>query len=174
MSTRCQIIVQGSDVVLYRHSDGYPDDEHGVLAALKKIVKPFLKPRGWDTDYMPAQIIASMIAANHASLDATAKEKLDRKDSYEQYKYLSYAVEAYTDPTSDNALHGDIDYLYVIRQVAKKAGEKSETVIEIRKCDFDDVCNISKSLLVRTVNVMNMGGLQVEDDNGVAIRKKRV
>jgi hypothetical protein len=48
MSTRCQILVTGSDVVIYRHSDGYPDSEHGVLHDLLPLVREFKKYRGDD------------------------------------------------------------------------------------------------------------------------------
>ncbi len=54
MSTRCHIRVQGNPVLIYKHSDGYPD---GVLPTLKEVTGYFLDHRGWDPDYLLAQIV---------------------------------------------------------------------------------------------------------------------
>ena len=147
MSTRCQIIVKGSDVVVYRHSDGYPDGKHGVVAALKKIVMPFLKHRGLDTCYLPAHIVAGMIAEHKQDMDklirlAEREGRHDYVSSYEQSKYLGFGVEAYNE-ANDNALHGDIEFLYIV----------DEKGIEVRAADFrdDQPCNVANTKHVKTV-----------------------
>jgi hypothetical protein len=99
MSTRCQILVQGTNVIIYRHCDGYPDGEHGVMAMLRPLVLSFLKHRGYfDPFYLSAQIIA-------AQIEKTRSGPTD---------FLGCGVEAYT----DGQLHGDIEFLYVITKDA--------------------------------------------------------
>jgi len=147
MSTRCQIIVKGSDVVVYRHSDGYPDGKHGVVSALKKIVVPFLKHRGLDACYLPAHIVAGMIADHKQHMDKLIRlsENEGRHDcvsSYEQCKYLGFGVEAYNE-ANDNALHGDIEFLYIV----------DEKGVEVRAADFrhDQPRNVANTTHVKTV-----------------------
>jgi len=116
MSTRCQIKVEGSDVYVYRHSDGYPDGEHGVIAALKPLCEEFLKYRGWDEEYLPAHIVSGFIVAYVAHMreryedkdfplyaDMTPEQKEERIN---QSKFLGHGV--------DTEMHGDIEYLYVV------------------------------------------------------------
>jgi hypothetical protein len=98
MSTRCQILVQDSDVILYRHCDGYPDGEHGVMALLRPLVLSFLKHRGFDPSYMSAQIVA-------AHIEKTRNGPTD---------FLGCGVEAY----KNGQLHGDIEFLYVVTKNA--------------------------------------------------------
>ena len=147
MSTRCQILVEGADVVLYRHSDGYPDGEHGVLKSLKAIVKNFIKWRGFDECYLPAHIISEMIVAHKKWADKCIRRE-KKKDpnyntnSYESSKYLGYGIEGYADEAA--YLHGDIEFLYVV----KKNG-----TIEVRQCfvDENDHPVIRNTKLLKTV-----------------------
>ncbi len=135
MSTRCQIIVEGSDVVIYRHSDGYPDGDEGVLKGLIATVGPFVKARGFDECYLPAHIVHDQVAAHVKWANEQAFGKAT--------KYLGYGVEAYN-PAVRHPLHGDIDFLYVV----KKNGE-----IEVRSCfvDPDGPCNIDNTRLLKAV-----------------------
>lgn len=155
MSTRCQIIVEGADVVLYRHSDGYPDGVHGVLKALKASVSRFMKYRGFDECYMPAHIIADMIASHKAWADKCIrrekrKDKSYNTSSYESCKYLGYGIEGYNPNhgADDNAFHGDIAFLYVV----KKNG-----TIEVRTPNFhfgsEAACSIHNTEVVKTVKI---------------------
>lgn len=146
MSTRCQIIVEGSDVVIYRHCDGYPEGPHGVVRALKKSVMNFIKYRGFDECYMPAHIVSDMIVAHKASTDKTAKQMAKAglgSSHYEASKYLGYGVEAYI-MNDAHALHGDIEFLYVV----KKNG-----TIEVRSCfeNNDGPENITNTKVIKTV-----------------------
>ncbi len=76
-----------SCIYVYRHHDGYPEGEHGVLALLYPLVKDFIKVRGWDDSYLLMRIAQAV--ANH-----TGKK--------------------YTGCGLDCVEHGDIAYLYEI------------------------------------------------------------
>ena len=61
MSTRCQIGIYENDtrlnkpeVLLYRHSDGYPD---GVLPEMMPFLRWFKKGRGMDVEYLGARLL---------------------------------------------------------------------------------------------------------------------
>jgi hypothetical protein len=70
MSTRCQIAIFDQDIIqklndtkflltdwevlLYRHSDGYPD---GVMPDIKPFIQEFINVRGYDSEYMGACLI---------------------------------------------------------------------------------------------------------------------
>ncbi len=58
MSTRCVITVKDEDgeFALYRHSDGYPDGEHGVLAGLTSAL-----PYAWSLPRFEADDFAAAI-----------------------------------------------------------------------------------------------------------------
>lgn len=117
MSTRCQILVEDSSVVIYRHSDGYPQGPHGVLATLKPLVIDFIKYRGWDEEYLPAHIIADQIKHHKAWADARAAEYEAEKPgsgaSYKQAGYLGFGIEGYK---PGDYFHGDIEYMYYVRK----------------------------------------------------------
>lgn len=106
MSTRCQIIVAGHDAIIYRHSDGYPNGEHGVLASLVPLVKTFMEYRGADPFYLTAHIVADQIRRH---IDACDKRDALEGGFKSDYRFLGFGVEAYND-----VLHGDIEYLYVV------------------------------------------------------------
>ena len=101
MSTRCQIgfYEQGEkdlnkwDALLYRHSDGYPESEHGVVATIKPILDDFQAKRGLDDlEYAAAWLVAKL--------------KTD---------YLNIGI--------SNGFHGDIEYYYAIRPEAMEVYE---------------------------------------------------
>tara|TARA_Y100000310_G_C20020129_1_gene506993 strand:- start:3 stop:359 length:357 start_codon:yes stop_codon:yes gene_type:complete len=92
MSTRCQIgfyepdteNLQNFEALIYRHSDGYPDSEHGVIATIKPILDDFNKNRGLDDmEYASAWLVAKL------------------KDDY-----LNIGI--------SKAFHGDIEYFYAV------------------------------------------------------------
>lgn len=69
MSTRCQIgfyendkeELENWDVLLYRHSDGYPEDDCGVVATILPILQDFQENRGLsDTEYAGAWVCARL------------------------------------------------------------------------------------------------------------------
>ena len=150
MSTRCQILVEGSSVVIYRHSDGYPQGPNGVLATLKPLVVEFVKYRGWDEEYLPAHIIADQIKHHKAWADKAAAEaeaeKPGRGESYKQAAFLGFGVEAYNpDSTESHSLHGDIEYLYHVR--------KSGVIEVLVPTDaFDEDCRLSNMKVLKRVS----------------------
>lgn len=107
MSTRCQIgVYKNSDrditkpsVVIYRHSDGYPD---GAGKDLLDIVKRYKKQRSMnDSEYLAANILGFMKA-----------EQINWANSLEKYKetweFVGYGI------CGDKKLHGDIEYFYAV------------------------------------------------------------
>lgn len=119
MSTRCQIGIYRSedqdiknpDVLLYRHSDGYPGkvdgSEYGVLTDLVPFLKKFQEARGLsDIEYCGAWLIHHLIDLHVEHTKEFLKEfkmaslPLDGKD------FLGHGI--------CKEFHWDIDYLYKI------------------------------------------------------------
>lgn len=137
MSTRCNIIIEdkewGYNTILYRHGDGYPDGEFGVVFALAEFTKMFMQRRGWDPCYMPAQLLHFLITKEAAETVVSVKENIKqygRPSKYEQElldtggnNLLSYGI------SSD--IHGDIEYAYVIT----KAGVDVYETPSMRGCE---------------------------------------
>jgi len=137
MSTRCQIKVEGSDVYVYRHSDGYPEGEHGVIAALKPICEDFLKWRGWDEDYMVAHIVSAFIVSYMQGTREMCENPEDsyyskmtpeeREESINMSKFLGHGV--------CTEIHGDIAFLYVVTREGIKVCSPSGDVREFVEFD---------------------------------------
>jgi hypothetical protein len=98
MSTRCHIaFVADADqplaypsALIYRHSDGYPDTPHGVLAHLFPFLRDFDRSRGLtDTEYLSARCLCHLVVASGSS-----------------DHYLGYGI--------SDSYHQDIDFLYVV------------------------------------------------------------
>ena len=92
MTTRCQIgfyrrgekDLKNWEALIYRHSDGYPDRDSGVLADIVPILNDFNQFRGLsDTEYAAAWLVAKL--------------KTD---------YLNIGI--------CKNFHGDIDYFYAV------------------------------------------------------------
>ena len=91
MSTRANIIIQDQHdaIQLYRHSDGYPESDHGVLAGLKEAMPyAWTLPRMEATDFAAAIVRAWKDGGGNIHIDGTAD--------------------------LPGSLHGDIDYYYII------------------------------------------------------------
>lgn len=96
MSTRCQIKVEGEEVMLYKHCDGYPE---GVLPALEDVVAWFRQERGfWDGSYLLARI-----GQRFMNDSDNVRNDPDARISATGYGY-------------DIHEHGDIEYLYTVRK----------------------------------------------------------
>lgn len=103
MSTRCNIVIsdQYSKIILYRHSDGYPDC---VGVDLKDFVKGYTDGSMRD-DAM--QSAGWLIIRGHVEYaDGNPTLKPNPKDRFGGWKVGAY------EPTSN--IHGDIEYLYEI------------------------------------------------------------
>lgn len=91
MSTRCQIQVEGSNVIIYKHMDGMPDR---VLPWLEPFVARFHAARGHEPDYLTARILVDGV-----------REDGPRREPFE---FIGWGL--------DTEYHGDIAYLYRIRR----------------------------------------------------------
>ena len=66
MSTRATIFtytendqpLKNPDFGIYRHSDGYPDTEHGVVEPMLEFLHAFKRDRGEDAYYQRARLVA--------------------------------------------------------------------------------------------------------------------
>lgn len=99
MSTRCQIhFVHDTDEKrypsIYRHSDGYPDGQHGVLASLERFFKA-VKTQTHDTRFGDPEYLAAKFVVWQSGEWVGSGGPLD---------FLSVGVA--------NGLHGDEDYEY--------------------------------------------------------------
>lgn len=124
MSTRAMIEVEGSDVKIYKHSDGYPDGEHGVLATLKPFAKFFAKKRGDDPEYLVAQIVREFAVKDHQWAQERTAEDIaehgeDRYGWVDNVRTLGWGL--CTD------YHPDCEYLYLVKpngRVVVKSGDE--------------------------------------------------
>lgn len=113
MSTRCQIGFYESkeqrldkpNAIIYRHSDGYPDTEHGVLAALLPWAKKFNAERGLtDSEYAAARgLVALIVASDHLESN------------------LGYGI------CGDHQLHGDHEFYYRVDPHAITVYKRNES-----------------------------------------------
>lgn len=111
MSTRCQIGVKGSKVLIYKHCDGYPSE---VLPTLVPIMRRFREERGDEVEYAIAQIMRAF----------ARRDEERRKDRYEEYRTSKDAfdrkiAENYGEPSIlgwgvSTIKHGDIEYFYEV------------------------------------------------------------
>ena len=102
MSTRCQTKIEGTDLLVYRHCDGYPSS---MLKVLLPFVESFMKYRGHDPEYMVAQLVHMLIADCEKDMEQFYKDFPGKERTP---SYTGYGV--------DRAIHGDIEYLYEIRK----------------------------------------------------------
>jgi len=114
MSTRANIVVADEEqhIQLYRHTDGYPDGRFGVLEALKKAL-----PFAWELPRMEADDFAAAIVR-------AWKDK--------------GGGNIYIDGQGYN-LHGDIEYLYIIRPNREKKCWTVKTYLDFRLMTFEQV-----------------------------------
>lgn len=110
MSTRCQIKLRETEnnIYIYKHSDGYPE---GVIPTLKPFVDRFFKNRGYDPDYLLAQIVRQFAAKDYEQ-GHTARANGDKRGAPRDGETFPYGD--YTGWGLDCIRHDDIDYLYEI------------------------------------------------------------
>jgi hypothetical protein len=115
MSTRCQIQIEGNKALLYVHSDGYPA---GILPLLLPFVEKFQKGRGDDAEYLAARLIQHLTNESDKGLAEFRAKWGDggMGKSDPGFCFIGFGV--------DTELHGDIEFLYVV----KKGG-----VVEVQK-----------------------------------------
>jgi len=105
MSTRCNIhfvdsFLEDGDAPInaYRHSDGYPDGKHGVLASLETFFQAVEDQCDGDTRFNCAEYLAAKFIVWQASRFAHNPEK--------PLAFLSLGVAAQD--------HGDIEFIYTV------------------------------------------------------------
>ena len=103
MSTRSQIKVKGSEIMIYKHSDGYPSE---TLPTLIGTMQTFIKERGNEPDYALAQIMRAFARRD----EKRRKEKLAKDDVFSKY----YEKQQMTGWGLDTVRHGDIEFLYTV------------------------------------------------------------
>ena len=101
MSTRTQIAFETTEVKVYKHSDGYPD---GVLPTLLPFIDAFMKSRGFDPEYMVAQLCHAFLE----EADTGRKKWCDVLASRWEKDFTGYGV--------DTEWHEDLDYRYIVRK----------------------------------------------------------
>ena len=125
MSTSAQIRVKGSDVLIYKHYDGYPSD---VLPVLKDILSRYIKERGpRDYEYATAQIMRKF-----------AREDEERRKQFEDNDFGADKPRL-TGWGLGTRLHGDIRYFYEIDLKERKIIVKEPNLEFWDSGDEDDL-----------------------------------
>lgn len=119
MSTRCNIIIKEGDdkMFFYRHSDGYPE---GVAPTLNMFMEWLRNGKIRDNISQGAGWLIALGAMEYNSLPSYKASKDEGYGSYAELDSIKpptdWKVGAY-EPTT--AIHGDIEYLYIIDLAAK-------------------------------------------------------
>ena len=120
MSTRSQIgfydnaktKVSEPDLLIYRHSDGYPGTadgkEYGVLADIIPFLKSFRQYRGNDTEYCGAQLLHHLMKGYDESTERMRKQYPKSFGSDSAPSYTGHGICAHRN------FHGDIEYYYAV------------------------------------------------------------
>ena len=101
MSTRCNIhFTENGSIVanIYRHSDGYPDSESGVLADLDKFFADVEAQTGSDCRFNDAEYLAARFVVWQAAQNSRNEQPLN---------FLGLGV--------CSRDHGDIEYVYEVK-----------------------------------------------------------
>jgi hypothetical protein len=91
MSTRCNVIVKDSmsSIQLYRHCDGYPQGEHGVVEALKSALEfAWELPRFEADDFAAAIIRAWKKCGGYIYIDGIAADDWSTLHDDAAYAYV--------------------------------------------------------------------------------------
>ena len=95
------------EVLIYKHSDGYPSD---TLVAVADFLKEFVPARGIeDSEYLMAQLLVALVnRANRDREEFEAKFPFPTVSKSSPYRFLGFGI------CGDRQLHWDIEYLYCI------------------------------------------------------------
>lgn len=106
MGTRAQIAFDGTTCKVYKHYDGYPSE---TLKTLIPFVADFMERRGYDEEYMVAQLCCTMINESWERMVAVKKTMPKVYGEVDESKrdLAGFGV--------GNQWHPDIEYVYVIR-----------------------------------------------------------
>ncbi len=67
---------EAPDALIYRHSDGYPDGEHGVPACLARFFADVIAQTGGDTRFSDPSYLAAKFVVWQMALNGSAKAPL--------------------------------------------------------------------------------------------------
>jgi hypothetical protein len=111
MSTRAQIGFYSKDnggdikikpeTLIYKHSDGYPDGDCGVMSWLVPFFKDFMERRGADPEYMAAWCI-------HVICIRQAAPHTNYPEFEDNFRYTGVGC------CYEHFLHEDIEYYYSV------------------------------------------------------------
>jgi len=135
MSTRCQIefkeitkyIDRKKSIIerrtIYRHSDGYPDGDFGVISDLKIFLK---WDRGFDIEYTPANFIYWNKKRVLSHLLRNVKTKTEKQEITDRYEKLYFGI------CENDEFHMDLAYfyqlVYELTEIKKKEYSKKLTL----------------------------------------------
>jgi len=120
MATRGQIGVKGSDVLIYKHWDCYPEE---TLPTLKDTVGVFYEERGNDPEYCVAQIVRAYARRD----EERRKERKERAEKGEQRVMGNYESPSMTGwGLRCKHVAPDIEYFYWV--------DLEEPAIEVYEC----------------------------------------
>jgi hypothetical protein len=115
--------------MLYRHSDGYPE---GVLPDLEEFFddldKNLSDKRYGDPSYLAPKLLVWLVMSHRQSMKEWYESMLERNpnDNYAREKLAEKShICDFLGHGIDNALHGDIEYLYHINCPDIWGGEKA-------------------------------------------------
>lgn len=133
-------------VLIYRHSDGYPDGEHGVVESLKR----FFNWNGGrnDLEYMTANFILFEKLSSIANSNKMYRKMIDEAKKGEEIPewWKIHTVDDIMAETNDhnanwllgygicqpNAVHWDIEYFYNVEVYRKHSGFNSKDTVTIK------------------------------------------
>lgn len=101
MSTRCQIgfyqnlhaPLAKPNAIIYRHSDGYPDTEHGVIDTIVPLLRKHKALREfWDAEYIAAYCLARWLDDPQCCLGYGVTQRLHSDIDYYYAVYEQYIV----------------------------------------------------------------------------------
>lgn len=159
MSTRCQIGIYEEDVygdsgirekwevLLYRHSDGYPGminekedvSESGVIPDILPFVREFMKKRGYDVEYMGACLMAYLKYWHCGEKAVNKDDKYYRADRF--ISVNGFEVDPVCHGVSNN-FHGDIEFFYAITPIGIRVyetGWNSKDEITFKEIEFHSI-----------------------------------
>ena len=153
MSTRCNITLhregqkpEGNDgVILYHHSDGYPDFQLRKIVDFLEDASKKLSMLGYSYWWDPSRVSAMMVflsAGRYESPGLPNPDCWEKKQQatanhefmkYEEQNALGYGYPVYQ-PTS--GLHGDIEYIYRIFLGSEDENKPNHYRIEIYRPEY--------------------------------------
>lgn len=160
MSTRCNVIIKnGNDkLIFYRHSDGYPDGEHGALTTLKKFMS-WVKEGKIRNNVVQASGWLVLIGAEEYNEEYLGEGRYRKKRSLtEPSQDISHAWEcgSYVPTTR---IHGDIEYLYTL--------DLAMMAIIVQKVDYTSG---DKRKFKKIKTIMNFDPEPIEPDDPEPIK----